>query len=162
MLIVSSSAFEPAIDCAAEYHWPGPKVLLILPGSSLQRKQIERLNKDFIIIEHLQAPGSVAEMLCDMAGWLNVQLHQADWPFLFFGRPFDRDELADRAETCRTAVHGIKSELSQDGQLTMLQLGEMIATSPLFPEFFGHLGSRTIDDTTFTELLHTTFNWKDS
>lgn len=161
MLIISTDSFESAICDAAKYHWPGPKVLLILPGSFLQRKQIGQLNKDFIIIEHLQPPGSVAEMLCDMAGWLDIQLRQADWPLLFLGRPFDPGDLADQEKTCRTAVHGIKAEFSPDGQLTMLQLGEMVATNPLFPEFFRHLGHRSIDDATCVELLRTTFNWKD-
>ena len=159
MIIVTTNGFDAESGPTAFSVWPGPKILIILPGSGLTRGKIEHLNEDFIILEYLQKPANTASVLCDVTGWMGLTLEQADWPLLYLDRPFDSDLLSEQAELGRKQVHALETRLSEDGRIVMIRLGEMIATSPLLPEFFRLLRNRTVEDGAFGDLLAAAFVW---
>lgn len=133
-------------------------MLIVLPGSGLSRNALRRLNDDFIIIEHLQPVAGVADLLLDVMRWFPSLLAEAEYPLLYLDRPVDADFLAEQANLGRRHAHEVLSELT-GGRLTMLRLGEMVATSPLLPEFFAFLQGRSLDDATFVDLLDNAFSW---
>ena len=137
--------------------WSGPLVLVVLPGSGFGRAAIETLNESYIILEFLQPPAGIAPLLADVAGWLGHLLRRIDGPLLFLDQPLDAELLATEAARGTDQPEEIHAALDAEGRLTLLRLGEMVASSPLLPGFFGFLDGRSIDDAQFVDLLNHAF-----
>ena len=153
MLILTTNACRPGSEAPMVPHWSGPLVLVVLPGSGLDRTAIELLNETFIILELLQLPSATAPLLADVVGWLGHLLRRVDGPVLFLDQPLDPEALAAEATRGKHQPEAIRAELTPDGRLTLLRLGEMVASSPLLPGFFRFLDGRAIDDARLVDLL---------
>jgi hypothetical protein len=153
MLILTTNACRPDPQAITVPLWSGPLVLVVLPGSGLGKATIEALNERFIILEFLQPPAGAAALFADIAGWLGHLLRRLDGPLLFLDQPLDTERLAAEAVLGADQPEQIRAELDAQGRLTLLRLGEMVASSPLLPGFFGFLEGRTVDDTLFVDLL---------
>lgn len=153
MLILTTNAWLPGPEAPPVPEWPGPHVLIVLPGSGLGRARVEALNQTFIIVELLQPPAGAAAVLGDVMGWLGHLWRAVDGPVLWLDRPLDPEALAEAAAQGRANPHEIRAELTGEGRLTLLRFGEMVAGSPLLPGFFGFLKGRTVTDAVFVDLL---------
>jgi hypothetical protein len=157
MLILTTNALTGEGDALAFAPWQGPRVLVVLPGSGMPRAALRGLDAGITVIEHLQPARGAAALLVDVMHWLAPRLAGAEGPLLYLDRPADPAFVAEQAELGRSHLHDVASELAGDGRLAMLRLGDMVATSPLLPAFFGFLGTRSIDDATLADLLGDTF-----
>ncbi|RID90334.1 hypothetical protein D2N39_18385 [Gemmobacter lutimaris] len=158
MLILTSDTIADNSDTLSA-SWPGPRVLILRPDTGLSPADVERLNRDFIIVEHLEPAGGAAALLCDALGWLAPLLREADWPLLYLDHPAGAAFVAAEAAAGQSHPHDLRADLSPEGRLLSLRLGEMIATSPLMPEFLAVLRGRPVEDATFAALLHDAFAW---
>lgn len=162
MLILTTNALVPGLEETALPDWPGLRVLVVLPGSGLDRAAINALNDRFILLEWLEDPATVSVVMRDIAGWLGPRLRRDDGPLLYLDRPFD--PVAEASDPAQVPLHGVQAEHAPDGRLLRLVLGEMVAASPLLPGFFRMLDGRlcdgqAIDDALMVELLADTFAW---
>ena len=153
MLILTTNAYRPGSQAAMVPPWSGPSLLVVLPGSGLDRTAIDALNQTFIILEFLQPPSGVAPLLADVVGWLGHHLRRVEGPVLFLDLPMDPEIVAAQAAQGMDQPEAIHAELDPDGKLTLLRLGEMVASSPLLPGFFRFLDGRAINDALFVDLL---------
>lgn len=159
MLILTTNALMSGVRDNVLPDWPGQRVLVVLPGSGFDRGAIEALNARFIVLEWLEEPVGASVVLRDVVGWLGARLRQDDGPLLYLDRPFDAV-----ANPAQLHLHAVQAEYAPDGQLLQLVLGEMVAGSPLLPEFFRMLDRRlyegqAIDDALTVELLTDIFSW---
>lgn len=159
MLIVTTNAFDAAKTAGLFTNWPGPHVLVALPDSSLSRERLRQLEGEFIVIECLQFPTNTAALFCDIEKWLRPLLTDDAGPLLWLDRPIHVLESADPSPSAEDVLH---AEMSDDGKLVLLLLGDAISTSPLLPGFFDFIRSRDIDDGTLVDLLENAFSWKPS
>lgn len=150
MLILTTNAHPAGSQVPP---WSGPLVLLVLPGSGLDRAAIEALNETFIILEFLQAPAGMAPLLADVAGWLGHLMRRLDGPLLFLDQPPGAGLLTTHAARGKDRPEEIAAEVGPDGSLCLLRMGEMVASSPLLPGFFRFLDGRAVDDALFVDLL---------
>ncbi len=159
MLIITTNAFASGLDVGTVLPWAGPKILVILPGSGLAQQQIRCLEEEFITLEFLRPPEGIVDIMATLARCLLSRMREADWPLLYLDRPFAPPEIEAHLEVVREELHDIAWEVMNDGQLAMLRAGEMVATSPLFPELLRLAGERAVGDVLFAELLRDTFAW---
>ena len=158
MLIMTTNAFLSSSQTPMVSNWSGPLVLVVLPGSGIDRTAIEALNETFIILDFLQPPAGAAPLLADVVRWLGHLLRLCDGPVLFLDRPLDAEMLSTEAARGMEQPERIQAELDQQGRLTLLRLGEMVASSPLLPGFFGFLNGRAVNDALFVDLLTHAFS----
>ena len=157
MLVLTSDVLPKNTRTITFPEWCGEHVLVVLPGSGLDRSTIEALNRDCIIIEWLQPPVSNAAVLNDVAGWLEDRLRRAVGPLLFMSQPHD-----GATRPADVSPHAVKAQITADGRLSRLVLGEMVATSPLLPPFLRTIVERKVSDTLFVELLAEPFSLDDA
>lgn len=162
MLILTTNALVTGVGDTFLSEWPGMHVLVVLPGSGLDRAEMDGLNGRFILLEWLEEPADAAMLLRDVVGWLGPRLRQEDGPLLYLNRPFDMEDEA--FDPIQVPGHAVQAEHAADGLLLRLVLGEMVATSTLLPGFFRMLDGRlceghAIDDVLTVELLMDTFAW---
>lgn len=159
MLIITTNALASGRDAEMALPWAGPKILVVLPGAGLAQQRIRHLEEDFVTLEFLRPPGGTAALMATLGRCLPAQLCEADWPLLYLDRPFTAQEVEEHLEAMCADQHNIAWDLADDGRLTMLRAGEMVATSPLFPEFLRLASGRVVEDALFAELLRDTFVW---
>lgn len=159
MLIINANALAGAQDILAHLSWQGPRVLISTPESGFTPSALRRLSDDIVVIEYLEPVSSAATLLAEVFRLLPWLLAEAEHPLLYIDRQVDADFLAKEAQLGQSLAHEVASDLTDEGRLTMLRLGEMIATSPLLPEFFAFLKDRSVDDTALVSLLDTAFAW---
>lgn len=157
MLIINANAFADAHQLLMHMPWQGPRVLISTPESGFSPGALERLSDDFFVIEHLEPVSSVATLLAETFRLLPWLL--AEHPLLYIDRQVDTSFLAKESQLGQSLAHEVAADLTDEGRLTMLRLGEMIATSPLLPEFFAFLKDRSVNDTALVSLLDTAFAW---
>lgn len=160
MLIINQRFLPCWEESNALRNWPGPHVLIIYPDSGLSRAQVVELNRCFIIIEYLQSPINAAGLFGDVLGWLDVLQREDGASILFIDGPFDAGLLAEQSERSAKAPNAVEAEMAKDGRVAMLRFGQMVATSPLLPEFFKCLPDPTISDAILVELLQDIFHWE--
>lgn len=160
MLILTTNALIPGSGADPLPDWPGLRVLLVLPGSGLNRAAIEALNEAYVIVEWLQSPANMVDLLCDAAGWLENRLIQGEGPLLCLDQPVDAMSVAIASHEVQS--NAVQADFDTEGRMVQLVLGEMIATSPLLPAFLRMVGKRAIEDVVFIELLNDVFTWKDA
>lgn len=153
MLILTTDCYRPGSEAPMVPHWSGSLVLVVLPGSGLDKTAIETLNETFIILEFLQTPTGVAPLLADVVGWLGHLLRRVNGPVLFLDQLPDPELVASEAARGMAKPEEIRAELNADGRLTLLRMGELVASSPLLPAFFRILDGRSINDALFVDLL---------
>ena len=153
MLIMTTNVFLSSSQMPLVSNWSGPLVLVVLPGSGIDRTAIEALNQTFVILDFLQPPAGAARLFADVVGWLGHLLRQRVGPVLFLDRPLDAEILSTEAARGMEQPERIHAELDQQGRLTLLRLGEMVASSPLLPGLFDFLNRRTVNDALFVDLL---------
>ena len=158
MLIMTTNALLSSSQTPMVSNWSGPLVLVVLPGSGIDRTAIEALNETFIILDFLQPSAGAAPLLADVVRWLGHLLRLCDGPVLFLDRPLDAEMLSTEAARGMEQPERIHAELDQQGRLTLLRLGEMVASSPLLPGFFGFLNGRAVNDALFVDLLTHAFS----
>ncbi len=159
MLIITTNTLASGLDAGTALPWAGPKVLVVLPESGLAQQRIRRLEEEFVTLEFLRPPGGAAALMATLGRCLGARLREADWPLLYLDRPFTAQEVEAHLEAMHADLHDIAWEIAADGRLAMLRAGEMVATSPLFPEFLRLAGERAVEDALFAELLRDTFVW---
>jgi len=159
MLILTTNALVQGVEDNPLPDWPGLRVLVVLPGSGLDRTAIKALNETHIVVEWLQPPANMAAFLCDAAGWLEGRLIEEMEPLLCLDQPVDPQTIADTAAL--VLPNAILSSFDADGRLVRLVLGEMIASSPLLPDFLRVVAGRGLDDALFVDLLTDAFTWED-
>lgn len=159
MLIVTTNAFAAAKTAGLFTNWQGPHVLVTLPDSGLPRERLRQLQDEFIVIECLQFPTNTAALFCDIEKWLRPLLVDDAGPLLWLDSPIHVPQGADPSSGAEDVLH---AEMSDDGKLASLLLGEAISTSPLLPGFFDFIRGRDIDDGTLVDLLENAFSWKPS
>ena len=168
MLLATTTALESEPDSHAAWHWPGPRVLLDLPGSGLGPQRVDgmarTLGPDTIVIEFLSdaGPGSVAtgtaaHLLAEVMGLLAPHIADADWPLLYLAAPAGREAVLAHARHAGDHPDGFSASLSAGGSLTALWLGERIAGSPLLSECLSVARERAVDDRLLVALLRQAF-----
>lgn len=162
MLILTTNVLVPGVGDTVLPEWPGLHVLVVLPGSGLDRAAMDGLNNRFILLEWLEQPAAAALVLRDVVGWLGPRLRQEDGPLLYLDRPFD--VATEASDPAQVPLHAVDGEYAADGRLLRLVLGEMVAASPLLPGFFRMLEGRlcegqVIDDALMVDLLADTLAW---
>ncbi len=139
--------------------WHGTRVLVLQPQN---RIPVSRLGDDdegdLVVADYLQPVPGVASLFGDLSRWLKPHLGRNEQPILYIDRPVDPVLLADLADQGRAEAGKIHAEFADDDRLSLLRIGEAIATSPLLPAFLGFLRDRPVDDRTFVALFAETFD----
>ena len=158
MLIMTSEGMGAAGDWATG--WSGPRVLVVLPDASRTQADLRALEDRFIVVECLRSPPSAAWLLCEIMARLRHVLDRPDWPLLFTTGALDPQEVAELARTGTEEPWSVRHRLGGDGAaLSLLLLGENVATHPLAPTFFDYLRGREVGDADFVALLARTLAW---
>lgn len=159
MLVMTSNSLPSVRDISPPMDWHGARVLALHPPSGLDQAQIHALEQDYFVIEFLdQTPGAAA-VLGDVARWLGHLLQGLEGPLLYINAPMDAFDLELQVAEAKASPDRIRADLSDDGQLKLLRLGEIVATSPLLPEFFRMIAGRAMTDGLFVDLLTEAFVW---
>ncbi|RLL71285.1 hypothetical protein [Paenirhodobacter hankyongi] len=159
MLIITTPTFASAPSAGLEAVWPGPKALVIFPDSGLTSQRIRQLEDEFFTFEFLQHPGCVSGIFPILARFMATQFRESDTPLLYLNRPMTPQECEGSLLPEDLGLYDFTCEFSDDGTLSMLRLGEMIATSPLFLALMRVVGEKPVDDALFVDLLRETFAW---
>jgi len=159
MLVVTTNALE-AGRAMPFPSWPGPHVLVILPGSDCDRRIFEKLGDRAVVVEWLQEPANATVLICDVISWLERRLDEDEGPLLYIDEPLGKTVEPDDPD--RISPLAVDATFDPDGTINRLVLGEAIATSPLLPDLFRKLNGRVANDTQFTEILTDLFVWKDA
>ena len=156
MLVLTTNALTNG-DFPDISAWPGPRALIVLPRSGLSCAAVQNFCSDFVVLEFLQPVEWAAARLVDLFALPLPIIEDAEWPLVYLDRPLDLSRLADEFAV---DSYAISADLTEEGRLSRLNLGDMILSSPLFPEFLGCLRGRQVDDATLLELLDEVFSWK--
>ncbi|MBN2631457.1 MAG: hypothetical protein JXR75_13070 [Rhodobacteraceae bacterium] len=160
MLILTNTTLGRAAPDPLLAKWPGLHVLIILPDSGADPFIVQKYQNDFIIIEWLQPPKNSAVLLSDVFGWLKNRLGMDSGPLLFLDQPRMNDALPVLDDSLSSFA--VKADFGPDSRLSRLALGEMIATSPLLPDFLQMLSTRDVDDKTLIDLIATELAWENA
>lgn len=154
MLIFTCSALEPT---ASPPDWPGTRVLVLQPQDRVAASDLTDGDRDLVVAEYLQPVPGVASLFGDLSLWLKPHLGRNEQPILYIDRPIDPVLLADLADQGRAEAQKLHAEFAEDARLSLLRIGEAIATNPLLPGFLAFLRDRKVDDRAFVTLISETF-----
>ena len=158
MLILTNTTLQSPVAAPILADWPGLHVLVVLPDSP--RLDIKAHQDRFIIVEWLQPPRTATIILADIFGWLKTRLHLDTGPLLYLDRPLTKKDL--RRLNPSPDPYFVEGDLTAEGQMTQLCLGDMIATSPLLPGLVHMLAARDVDNTTLMDVIASELAWENA
>jgi hypothetical protein len=158
MLILTNTSLQSPVSAPILADWPGLHLLVVLPGGP--RFDIKAYQDRFIIVEWLQPPRTATIVLADIFGWLKTRLPLDTGPLLYLDCPLTKKDL--RGLNLSPNPYCVEGDMTADGQLTQLCLGDMIATSPLLPGLVQILAARDVDDTTLMDVIASELAWENA
>lgn len=124
--------------------WRGQRVLLSLAGSGTVH-----VDADWVVIDCYDPYENVAHLLCRAMGRVRHLFRDLDGPFLFVGHP-----RADIPGMGAVSASTVRFEESRDGELTLLAVGDAVASGGLLGDFFRVLAEHEpVDSRTLVGLL---------
>ncbi|MFV0514700.1 MAG: hypothetical protein ACK5MY_13900 [Jhaorihella sp.] len=157
MFIFTTTALKTMEKTDSLPEWPGRQVLVVLPGGGVTAQQIEAA-PDRLVVEWLEPPKDTVALLSDVLNWLrHSRLEHGEGPLLYLDAPLAQENTPLPHEDI--AHYDVRSKLDPAGHLSWLILGEMIATSPLLPEFLRNIEGRNLDNAAVVGLLADILAW---
>ena len=157
MLIATSNCFDAGGDISHLLGWEGPSLLVFLPGLRPGRPLLRQLEKDFLVLDCLEAPSSTAALLLDILSFLKVHFENESWPLLYVDRPCEPAFVKAQGELGRRRSGDLEATFSNHDILATLRMGEMISTSPVLRDVLSFMCENRIDDRQMVDLLTLSF-----
>lgn len=162
MLVVTSESLPQDPEGLLACPWHGPRVLVLLPGNELSRVEVRDFATTHYVVDFLQRPASTGALLNDVLSFLRHEVERAEWPLVYFAQPLESGTIDAVARLVVDRPHEVSVAFDANDRLVRLSLGEMVASSPLLPEFFAMMSERNVDDRFGADLLRATFGGLDA
>lgn len=130
-----------------------------MPGNGLSRRTVRALAERHYVIDFLERPKSTASILCDVCGFLGHEFANPGWPLVYSAATLPAGDLERVGRYLDSHPHAVDCQMGPEHQLKSIELGEMVASSPLLPSFLELMAERDVDDVLFAELIAETFAW---
>lgn len=149
ILVVTSPLMANDAVRASVASWGGQRVLLSLAGSGTVH-----VDADWVVIDCYDAYENVAHLLCRAMSRVRHLFKDLDGPFLFLGHP--RSDIPTREAVSASTV---RFEESRNGELSLLAVGDAVASGGLLGEFFRVVAEHdSVDSRTLVDLLTAAFS----